>query len=286
MTDATRTAPVSKHPAFKWGVGLWFALLMGLGLFVMPESIHQALAERLSLDGVLSAGSSRIVLSVMAALLGLLIGVVLAMRVAAINDAVLDDDEENDVDPAWLRKEEEPLPVAATEDAPRRPFNPREDMHEEGIATSQADEAEVAALPIDEPTDYSSEVGASPSEIVEPLDDEARGSRDHEPDGGQSVGDTEEISFDTSSVAPPVVAEAVGDLSLDALTARLERALEACKAGPVAARQDENTDPVIAFLRREAENETPLRPRQDETGDPEAELRSALEKLNRATKSQ
>ena len=284
MTDATRTAPVSKHPAFKWGVGLWFALLMGLGLFVMPESIHQALAERLSLDGVLSAGSSRIVLSVMAALLGLLIGVVLALRVAAINDAVHDDDEEDDVDPAWLREEEEPLPVAATEDAPRRPFNPREDMHEEGIATFQADEAEVAAP--DEPTDYSSEVGASPSEVVEPIDDEARGSRDHESDGGQSVGDTEEICFDTPHPAPPVMAEAVGDLSLDALTARLERALEACKAGPVAARQDENTDPVIAFLRREAENETPLRPRQDETGDPEAELRSALEKLNRATKSQ
>ena len=257
---------------------------MGLGLFVMPESIHQALAERLSLDGVLSAGSSRIVLSVMAALLGLLIGVVLAMRVAAINDAVHDDDEEDDVDPAWLREEEEPLPVAATEDAPRRPFNPREDMHEEGIETFQADEAEVAAP--DEPTDYSSEVGASPSEVVEPIDDEARGSRDHESDGGQSVGDTEEICFDTPHPAPPVMAEAVGDLSLDALTARLERALEACKAGPVAARQDENTDPVIAFLRREAENETPLRPRQDETGDPEAELRSALEKLNRATKSQ
>ena len=284
MTDATRTAPVSKHPAFKWGVGLWFALLMGLGLFVMPESIHQALAERLFLDGVLSAGSSRIVLSVIAALLGLLIGVVLAMRVAAINDAVHDDDEEDDVDPAWLREEEELLPVAATEDAPRRPFNPREDMHEEGIATFQADEAEVAAP--DEPTDYSSEVGASPSEVVEPIDDEARGSRDHESDGGQSVGDTEEICFDTPHPAPPVMAEAVGDLSLDALTARLERALEACKAGPVAARQDENTDPVIAFLRREAENETPLRPRQDETGDPEAELRSALEKLNRATKSQ
>ena len=285
MTDATRTAPVSKHPAFKWSVGLWFALLMGLGLFVMPESIHQALAERLFLDGMLSAASSRIVLSVMAALLGLLIGVVLAMRVAAINDAVHDDDEEDDVDPAWLREEEEPLPVAATEDAPRRPFNPREDMQEEGIATFQADEAEVAAP--DEPTDYSSEVGASPSEVVEPIDDEARGSRDHESDGGQSVGDTEEICFDTPHPAPPVMAEAVGDLSLDALTARLERALEACKAGPVAARQDENTDPVIAFLRRrEAENETPLRPRQDETGDPEAELRSALEKLNRATKSQ
>lgn len=281
MTDATRTAPVSKHPAFKWGVGLWFALLMGLGLFVMPESIHQALAERLSLDGVLSAASNRIVLSVMAALLGLLIGVVLAMRVAAINDAV-HDDEEDDIDPAWLREEEEPLPVAATEDAPRRPFNPREDMHEEGIATSQADEAEVATHPIDEPTDYSSEVGASPSEVVEPIDDEARGSGDHESDGGQPVGDTEEISFDTPHPAPPVMAEAVGDLSLDALTARLGRALEACKAGPATA----NTDPVIAFLRREAENETPLRPRQDETGDPEAELRSALEKLNRATKSQ
>ena len=42
MTAAKRTAPISSHPAFKWGVAAWFALLLGLGLFVMPPAIQSS----------------------------------------------------------------------------------------------------------------------------------------------------------------------------------------------------------------------------------------------------
>ena len=49
MNAATHSAPISSHPAFKWGVGAWFALLLGLGLFVMPAAVHLLMAERLGL---------------------------------------------------------------------------------------------------------------------------------------------------------------------------------------------------------------------------------------------
>ena len=88
MTTAARPAPLTRHPAFRWGVAAWFALLLGLGLFVMPEAVHQAIGEKLGLGGVLpGAEAKRVVLSLLAALLGLGIGLVLAMRVTALSDA-------------------------------------------------------------------------------------------------------------------------------------------------------------------------------------------------------
>ena len=79
MTTAARPAPLTRHPAFRWGVAAWFALLLGLGLFVMPEAVHQAIGEKLGLGGVLpGAEAKRVVLSLLAALLGLGIGLVLA----------------------------------------------------------------------------------------------------------------------------------------------------------------------------------------------------------------
>ena len=35
MTTAARPAPLTRHPAFRWGVAAWFALLLGLGLFAL-----------------------------------------------------------------------------------------------------------------------------------------------------------------------------------------------------------------------------------------------------------
>ena len=140
MTAAKRTAPISSHPAFKWGVAAWFALLLGLGLFVMPPAIHTVLAERIGIAGILSDSTAiRAALSLIAAALGLLIGLVLAIRVAAINEASREeDDDERDSAGIWLQDREdeqeietEPAPLAAA--APRRPFNPREDIGEEGI---------------------------------------------------------------------------------------------------------------------------------------------------------
>jgi hypothetical protein len=291
MTDATRTAPISSHPAFKWGVGLWFALLLGLGLFVMPAALHQGLAQRLGIDAVVTdAVALRAILSGAAALLGLLIGLVLAMRVAAINEAVSGDDDdlevEADIDDVWLHEEEEalaPPAASASAETPRRPFNPREDMDEEGIAAVAAsspvafDEQSpnLSTEPI-EPEDAVFEEIESDDDLAEPVV-----ARDADPT--ELEDDNAAVETGTSNSAPRITTEALGDMSLDALTARLGAALEAFKTAPVV--EAEDTDPVIAFLRREAERETPESRRDKDANDPQAELRSALDKLNRVGKS-
>ncbi len=298
MTDATRTAPISSHPAFKWGVGLWFALLLGLGLFVMPAALHQGLAQRLGIDAVVTdAVALRAILSGAAALLGLLIGLVLAMRVAAINEAVSGDDDdlevEADIDDVWLHEEEEALvPPTATTEGPRRPFNPREDMDEEGIAAVAASSSMAAAFDEEAPN-----LSAEPTEpedaVFEEIEvDELVAESGHDLAEPAVAPDTDptELEDDNAAVetgnsdsAPRITTEALGDMSLDALTARLGAALEAFKTAPVV--EAEDTDPVIAFLRREAERETPESRRDKDASDPQAELRSALDKLNRVGKS-
>ena len=350
MTAAKRTAPISSHPAFKWGVGAWFALLLGLGLFVMPAEVHLLLAERLGLGAVLTgAAAIRAVLSVGAALLGLAIGLVLALRVAALNDASEDLDDEPavseavaDTDDVWLpdaapardvpARRTHPLRAQASrsqevhepqefgprvEDAPRRPFNPREDLAEEGIAPFEPDAEESLfegediaeglagdfalhapeAVPEnpyfaeawDPPTVELSlpdgdadpvEAGEDDMPIAlppveedsadEPFDEDAYAAPEPEPD-------------EEEPVLPALPPAALGDLSLEALTARLESALEAAKPGPPT-EPDEEPDPVIAFLRREAERETPAIGAGPRSSDPQAELRSALDKLSRVGK--
>lgn len=330
MSAATKSAPISSHPAFKWGVAGWFALLLGLGLFVMPANVHQLFAERLSIDGVLSGTPLRTALSGAAALLGFALGLVLAIRVAAINDAGIEDEDdfedEDEVADVWLHDEDDVAPAVAQEDAPRRPLNPREDIEEEGIAAPVGDDDIAPSSFADEPDDDSAlmelwreEMGddeeVAPavaldeqpevqefaedtdwdlSEIeqtVEVLEDQV------EPTVGQEI--VEEAEFEpVAEHAPehapepaPIASEpiseqapeapaptALGDLSLDALTQRLGAALEAFKAGPVI---DEDADPVIAFLRREAERDAPQAQRFETGEDPQAELRSALDKLTR-----
>ncbi len=151
MSAANHPAPISSHPLFNWAGGARFALLLGLGLFVMPAAVHLSLGERLALDTVLTDPALlRIALSVLAAALGLLIGLAIAMRVTALNEATYGDEEtaeDSPVEPKpdskfWLGDADEtaehvkaappPEPIAAT--APRRLFNPREDLAEEGIA--------------------------------------------------------------------------------------------------------------------------------------------------------
>lgn len=348
MTAAKRPAPISSHPAFKWGVSAWFALLLGLGLFVMPAEVHRLLAERLGLDAVLtSATAIRAVLSAGAALLGLAIGLVLALRVAALGEASAELDDEPvaaepdtasppEADDVWLpdaapageaparrtnplrvraeRQGETPEPQGSgprVEDAPRRPFNPREDLAEEGIAPFEPDAEEplfegeaiaedlaggivlhtTEAVPEDP---YFAEAWDTPGadgEADPASDDEeeeivaisfpseaadAIAIEDEDAFSGAEP-DEEEAAVD----APPVAA--LGDLSLEALTARLESALEAAKPGPPPG-TGEDHDPVIAFLRREAERETPGLGSGPHSGDPQAELRSALDKLSRVGK--
>ncbi|HBQ93675.1 MAG TPA: hypothetical protein DD795_13855, partial [Erythrobacter sp.] len=94
MSAANHPAPISSHPLFKWAVGAWFALLLGLGLFVMPAAVHLSLGERLALDTVLTDPALlRMALSALAALLGLLLGLAIAGRIAALTDASYGEDD-------------------------------------------------------------------------------------------------------------------------------------------------------------------------------------------------
>ena len=338
MSAATKSAPISSHPAFKWGVAGWFALLLGLGLFVMPANVHQLFAERLGIDGVLSGTPLRAALSGAAALLGFVLGLVLAIRVAAINDARVDDEDdfahEDEIADVWLHDEDDVAPAVSHEDAPRRPLNPREDIEEEGISAPVGDNDIAPSTFADEPDDDSAlmelwreemgddeEVEPAPILVEQPEVEEFADDTDWDlPEIGQPVEMAEAEAFDeeleasaeeaffeeaefepvaehapehepehapiASEPAPEQIPEApgptaLGDLSLDALTQRLGAALEAFKAGPVI---DENADPVIAFLRREAERDAPQSQRFETGEDPQAELRSALDKLTRVGK--
>ncbi|MBX7481798.1 hypothetical protein [Qipengyuania qiaonensis] len=304
MSDTTRIAPISNHPAFKWGVGVWFALLLGVGLFVMPATVHQSLVERLGVDGILpDTAIRRALLSGVAALLGLLIGLVVAARVAAINEAVSDDEPETGGE-LWLDDRENGQPSGAAEDGPRRPFNPREDLEEEGIAA--IGKHAVADKPLEEPMRQQADRVETEDAAFEEIESEEavatpEGDRDgagpettsgstqmremlriepfEEAEMLPASPDQAVISKDATESRPDVPTSALGDMSLDALTERLESALQAFKAQP--AISDDN-DPVIAFLRRETDHDAQRHnPGAD---DPQTELRKALDKLNRVGK--
>lgn len=368
MNAATHSAPISSHPAFKWGVGAWFALLLGLGLFVMPAAVHLLMAERLGLADILAdAGVRRLVLSAAAAGLGLLIGLAIAMRVTAINEAMGDDDDTDYADEpggVWLHDDgaQDAPPLRKT--GPRRPFNPREDMAEEGIRPDEdtqedADSEEVLLADAPQPDDamtqlWHEEAGAgtapewpdepeaadanemeisvfdkfkaetAPAPIADNWEEPvasfggdpweewqnvgpkvADGDPIADPIGNLDSSDdsdfdnSDEEGFDepaspappvsTEEVAPsdpapnPVPAAALGDLPLDKLTERLGSALKAFQSGP-SAEEQEDSDMVIAFLRREAERDAPESRRGETSDDPQAELRSALDKLSRVGK--
>ncbi|UYH54685.1 hypothetical protein N6L26_11655 [Qipengyuania sp. SS22] len=371
MNAATHSAPISSHPAFKWGVGAWFALLLGLGLFVMPAAVHLLMAERLGLADMLAdPGMRRLVLSAVAAVLGLLIGLAIAMRVTAVNEAMGDDDDADHADEpggVWLHDDgaQDAPPLRKT--GPRRLFNPREDMAEEGIRPvedppEEADNEELLLADAPQPDnalmqlwheeadsdtapEWPTEPEAAdanemeisvfdkfkaetaPAPIADNWEEPVAAFGEDSWDEWQNVGpkvadvdpiadpngeldnldesnfdESEEEGFDepapTAPPAPPAPAEeapapepapspapaaALGDLPLDKLTERLGNALKAFQAGP-SAEEQEDSDMVIAFLRREAERDAPESHSGETSDDAQAELRSALDKLSRVGK--
>lgn len=342
----TRKASISSHPAFRWGVGAWFALLLGLGLFVMPASVHQTIAGALGLADMFDASALRLLLSGLAAALGLAIGLVLAMRVAAANEA--DDESHEDIEAddlagVWLDNDDFDEPEAVRDPGPRRPFNPLEDMEEEGISAEQDTETETvedghlglsadedsalmelwreemgedAPLPSPPAAATQTALEAEDAEFEEvdeseedaPYDPFAAFDEDPEDEPvslavgasahdaqGDAVPDEDDSEPPADEVAetPPVADEpaevpaspapqALGDLPLDELTQRLSAALESARNTP--AQAAEESDPVIAFLRREADRDAPEPRASDPLSDPQAELRSALDKLTRVGK--
>ncbi|MFA6218720.1 MAG: hypothetical protein WC692_02965 [Erythrobacter sp.] len=304
MTSAARNRPISSHPAFRWAVGLWFAALLGGGLFVMPDAVHAGLRRSLGLEAMLPAGlPGNAALSGAAALFGLLLGLVIAMRVAALNAAQDFEGEEGaTVDPdVWLSDEaavEDAALFGVADEEPRRPFNPRDYLTDEGIEGWTGDagaEAPVEAAPAVLEEDGFAIEDYLP-EAAPVCEDPAEGEpvADHDEDAE----DAEWVPEEIDPVAEPAVRDlaetasaageptAFGDLTLAELTARLGHAIEARRTAGAgrAGEPGGDVDPVIAFLRREADRAVPVRnDAPDSDTDPQAVLRGALDRLSQVS---
>ncbi|WP_369026317.1 hypothetical protein [Qipengyuania sp. RANM35] len=274
MNGTASKRPISSHPAFRWAVGLWFAALLGAGLFVMPEGIHTSIRQALGIDALIPVGVvGKAILAGAAALFGLALGIVLAMRVAALNSASEFDDEDEYDEVAWQGGDAvEVVETPSEMEEPRRPFSPREYFGDEPQDRDPAPVEELFDEDFAEFDEVDDEAGAE----VEPV-----------------VIAAEEVALAEAREPAPVMpeeaeeTEALGDLPLAVLTQRLKRALDASRAASTepAPVDDGELDPVIAFLRREADRSAPASaPEANE--DAQAALRSALDRLSQVGKPQ
>lgn len=282
MTGMSTNQPISSHPAFRWAVGLWFAALLGAGLFVMPDTVHATIRQSLGIDGMLPGDViGKAALAAGAGMFGLLLGLVLAGRVASLNAARNQDvEEEGHEATSWGEVEAEPVEDIA--DGPRRPFSPREFFGEgddldqiepEPGGHDKGEEVVVEEIVVDEPpielTEF--EPVVEDVEIVIPpsLEVEEAAQADSPPE---------------AELEPSDDTQALGDLPLSVLTQRLQHALDASRATADAppSNEDGELDPVIAFLRREADRATPTS-EQAGSEDAQAALRSALDRLSKVS---
>ncbi|TMM48349.1 hypothetical protein [Qipengyuania marisflavi] len=326
MTTATTKPPISSHPAFKYLVALWFALLLGGGLFVMPAEVHNAISTRLGLGSVLPAAApplgltGRAAISALAALLGFVLGLVIALRIAALNEGAVESDSDTEWDadeadaPAWSSEEVETAddatpaePEATT--APHRILNAREDIGEEGIAAPLPPEPYDEFTEIEEPAEPAFEDGDCSGDALleawreENEQDEVEPDELPEPEPAAEEPDivlappppldepTEDSAPDTplEDQAEPVIEQALGDLSLADLTDRLGRALAHHReqgdwpAEVTAKPHGERGDEVVTCLHPEMPADTP-----EDSGQPDADsqaiLRSALDRLSQTGK--
>ena len=311
MTSVAPTRHFTGHPVFRLFVILWFAALMGAGLFVLPAASLTALAETTGLAAlhpIFAAPlgfAGRLALAIAAALIGLVIGWLIANRIAqrfagedGWDEEYYDDDDAQSDTAAFIDADGE-----ADEPVAPRMFNPREELGEDGILDADYEDIEIDD--IDEDTtrlltaDAHDEDYAEPAEIDFDGEDPDETPLPHfieERDAGEDIGEP----------AAPIVAPALADLSLPDLTRRLETAI-ADRIARDAAADDasehefesefaadtetgtEENDPVIAFLRREAgRSGAPQRDAaaafataDSDDGDPQDDLRRALERLSR-----
>lgn len=86
-------APISSHPAFPAIVALWFAALLGLGSLILPVALFESAIRAANLDAILPAAapplgiSARIGIASLAAIVGGLLGLLIARRVARLQAA-------------------------------------------------------------------------------------------------------------------------------------------------------------------------------------------------------
>jgi hypothetical protein len=114
------TPPVSLHPAFPAAVALWFAALLGVGTMLLPVILLERAVEATRLAAVLPAAepplgfTARALIAVGAALLGAVLGVAIARRVA---------------------RSHAPAGAARPSPAVRKPINAHDELGDEGLGS-------------------------------------------------------------------------------------------------------------------------------------------------------
>ena len=122
MSAKPTSPPISSHPAFPAAVALWFALLLGLGFFVVPPSSLEGIVEATGIAAIVPSaapplgGTARIAISVFAALVGVALGLFVAWRVIQSQSARPENDDAaqqaerlRTVQPAFAEDEEDAL---------------------------------------------------------------------------------------------------------------------------------------------------------------------------------
>ncbi len=303
MSDHQGNTGLLGRAWFKPLVGAWFALLLGGGMWLMPPHVHALIARGTGLSQLHPifappvSGDGVAVLCIAVALVGLLLGIAVAGRIAAAAaPRAFAPGFEFLEDSPWQNEAELPADDMA-EPRRRRVFSAREDIGEEGISIS---------APTGEAS-YESEYSldevppAGPAEEFEAVYAEMEGERaiadghveqdsspaEKEIDGFAAF-KTEEVKiaedaefehvgeFDPEPEAEPIQeeyvedgsdrdatggeAQATGDMSLEELLDRLEGALEQHKrmvAESEEAAEQPALQPIPMMREFPAEEDTP-----------------------------
>ncbi|WP_235913414.1 hypothetical protein [Croceibacterium salegens] len=123
MGKGAGSAPVSAHPAFPAIVALWFAALLGLGSLILPVVLLERLTVTTGIASLVPSAapplgfSTRATLALAAAVIGALMGITLARKVA----------QSHALRPSERFGDEEPA---------RRPISAHDELGEEGLGKS------------------------------------------------------------------------------------------------------------------------------------------------------
>lgn len=118
--------PISKHPAFPAIVALWFAALLGIGSLVLPASLFEAAIGASGIASVLPAAepplgvTARILIALVAALLGVISGLLIARKIAAAQGQP-------------IRAPRRAPPAASEALSAKRPISAHEELWSEGF---------------------------------------------------------------------------------------------------------------------------------------------------------
>ena len=267
--DQPKPVSLTRRPVFRWAVAVYFAVLLGGGTFVLPAEFHMRIGEAAGVGALTGAGlGAKLLLAGLAAAIGFLIGFFIGGRITARARAASDEE-------AWFDDSAPPaLPyIGAEADAEM----PGEVIDERTLGDDGADhatETETAGQRLFNPRDHMAADETDPAPpSPEPVDADF-----HEIEEGNASGVT------TDEFAASRSTEALGDLSLADLTARLATALEASKAARPNSTSTNESDPVVAFLRREADRPTTDGEEPTSQGSVQASLRSALDRLSQVSK--